>query len=227
MGCSSGCCGGPPDTSATGRFFGKEAARYGRSFERKGPDPAQRTMLRLLKAAGVSGAELLDIGCGVGPLHLTLLQQGAGSAVGVDIAAPMLGEAARLAGKLGVADRVTYHTGDFVALAGALPAADATMLDKVVCCYEDVDAIVDSCTAKAHHLLALSYPRDNWLVRRIAGFIIGFTKLFSRGFHPFIHDWQRMGRRIEAHGFALAQSEHTAAWQVQLYRRRDAAPTPN
>ena len=168
--------------------------------------------------------EVLDIGCGVGPIHLSLLTDGAGHATAVDLAAPMLQEARHQAKRLGVSDRAEYRVGDFVQLASELPDADAAVLDKVVCCYEDVDAIVDTSIAKTRNLLALSFPRDIWIARAIMRLVIGASTLFGSGFHPFLHDWRRMKERIVEGGFELTQSAHTWAWQVHIYRRQGAHP---
>ena len=219
--CGGSCCGGP-DLDATRRFFGKEAAKYGRSFERKGPDAAQRALIGLVEREGGARGDVLDVGCGVGPVHLSLLSKGVGHATGVDVAEPMLQEARRQAERVGLTDRVDYRVGDFVALAADLPDADLAVLDKVVCCYENVDAIVDVSMAKTHRLLAMSFPRDTRISRLVIRIVIGCTKLFGGGFHPFLHDWRRMGQRIVDGGFELAQSARTVAWQINIYRRHPA-----
>ncbi len=46
-----------------------------------------------LEQVGYREASVLDIGCGVGHLHQTLLEQGASAAVGIDLAPKMLSEA--------------------------------------------------------------------------------------------------------------------------------------
>ena len=219
--CGGSCCGGP-DLGGTRRFFGKEAARYGRSFERKGPDAAQQALIDLVQREGGPRGDVLAIGCGVGPVHLSLLGRGVGYATGIDIAAPMLEEARRQADRVGLSDRVDYRVGDFVALAAELPDADLAVLDKVVGGYEDVDAIVDASMAKTHRLLAMSFPRDIWLSRLILRIVSGVSKGFGGGFHPYLHDWRRMGQRSADGGVELAQSARTLAWQINIYRRPTA-----
>src|SRR5215212_9408785 len=58
-------------------------------YREKGPRPWTRTLIESLKAEGVEGATLLDIGGGVGVIHHELLAAGVASAMCVD-ASPTL-----------------------------------------------------------------------------------------------------------------------------------------
>ena len=156
---------------------------------------------------------MLDIGCGVGPVHPTLLDSSVGHATAADIAEPMLREARRQAERIGLNDCVDYRVGDFVALAGDFPDADLAVLDKVVCCYENIDASI----AKTRRLLAMSFPRDTRLLCLALRIVIGLAKLFGGALRPFLYDWGRMGWRIVGGGFELAQSARTVAWQINIY----------
>jgi 2-polyprenyl-3-methyl-5-hydroxy-6-metoxy-1,4-benzoquinol methylase len=106
---------------------------------------------------------VLDIGCGVGSLHLTLLKEGADQSLGVDLSEGMLEEAKRFAQEFGVTERTEYLTGDFTQLSQSIPENDITILDKVVCCYEDVDffANIDEDSTN----LCLSHPQENLLMK--------------------------------------------------------------
>src|SRR3954454_25044569 len=126
----------------TGRFFGWFAKRYRKRFARKGLEPSQRHLMKGLTSSGFNGATLLEIGCGIGYLHQRLLEAGAASAVGVDLSAKMLQEAREQAQQHGLAERTDYREGDFVELADMLAPADIVILDKVICCYPDADALV-------------------------------------------------------------------------------------
>jgi hypothetical protein len=50
------------------------------------------------------------------------------------------------------ADRIAYQQGDFVALAPQLPQADIVTLQKVICCYPDMRALVGLSSARAGKL---------------------------------------------------------------------------
>jgi magnesium-protoporphyrin O-methyltransferase len=50
----------------------------------RGPHPAAQELINVIRNEGVEGATLLDIGAGVGTVHITLLEAGAAAAVDVD-----------------------------------------------------------------------------------------------------------------------------------------------
>jgi len=148
-----------------GRFFGWFARRYRKRFARNGLEPSQKQLVEGLQRCGFAGATLLDIGCGVGYLHQYLLRAGAASATGVDLSARMLAEARAEAREERLAERTDYREGDFVALADTIAPADCVILDKVICCYPDADALVHQSAGKAARVYAFTVPRDRWVVR--------------------------------------------------------------
>ena len=58
-----------------------------RQEERAGLEPSQEQLLAALRAQGIEGRRVLEIGCGVGHLHHRLLDEGAASVVGVEFSA--------------------------------------------------------------------------------------------------------------------------------------------
>jgi SAM-dependent methyltransferase len=86
------CC---PHALAAGRLFSFFARRYRKRFARRGLEPSQRQLLAGLDAVGYAHASVLEIGCGVGHLHQTLLERGARDAIGVDLAPAMLRQTSR------------------------------------------------------------------------------------------------------------------------------------
>lgn len=162
---------------------------------------------------------VLDIGCGVGGLHLTMLNEGAAHATGIDVAEGMLEKAREISAGLGLSEKISYLHGDFVQLADSLEAADITVLDKVVCCYEDLDRLIEESTQKTRHLYGLSYPRNNVLVKSVFKMQIFFLKLFRAKFHPFWHDWDRMHATIRERGFRPLHQQSTLSWNVAVFQR--------
>ena len=59
-----------------------------RRYQREGPDDWTRRLIDELADGGVDGLTVLDIGAGVGAVHLALLEAGARSAVDVDASGP-------------------------------------------------------------------------------------------------------------------------------------------
>jgi hypothetical protein len=62
-------------TSRMGRFYTeKRAAAELRTYKEKGPRPAARILIEALRAEGVEGASLLDIGGGIGATGMKALR---------------------------------------------------------------------------------------------------------------------------------------------------------
>ena len=162
---------------------------------------------------------MLDIGCGVGSLHLTLLKEGAKHSVGVDMSEGMLREAKRFAQEFGLAERTNYVVGDFTQLSPSIPESDVTILDKVVCCYEDVERLVRASTEKTRQTYAFSHPRENLLMKMLFGGHMTLARIFHWKFHPFWHDWAKVRSLVLSNGFELLYENTTVSWQVLVYRR--------
>ena len=215
----STCCPSPPPTDGTNRFFSRWSKTYEKQFRKKGLAKEQRLLLIGVREEPVAAKSILDIGCGVGGLHLTLLKEGAARAVGVDIAQGMLDKALQFAASMGLAERVQYVLGDFAFVSDSLPEAEITTLDKVVCCYEDLDLLLETSTKKTRRVYALTHPRNNLLLEFLFKTHIAFNELFRMKFRPYWHDWQRMRSQIIARGFHLTYEDSTFAWQVLVFVR--------
>ncbi len=172
-----------------------------------------------LAEAGFAGARVLEIGSGVGHLHQSLLEQGAASAVGIDLAPRMIEEAERWAADRGLADRTRYIEGDFMALVQAVEPADVTVLDKVVCCYPDADGLVHRSLEKTGRVYALTFPRNRWYLRFGAALAGGFMKVVRSDFRPYVHDPVRLEGWVGAAGFRKCYEATTPIWLTQVYVR--------
>ena len=212
----STCCVHNRDT---GRFFGWFAKRYRKRFAHKGLEPSQKHVLEGLTCSGFNGATLLDIGCGIGYLHQRLLQAGASNAVGVDLSAKMLEEARAQARERGLAERTDYREGDFVELADVLAPADIVILDKVICCYPDAQALVEGSARMGRRVYAFTIPRDRWSVifALLASRIL--LALIRCGFRSYVHDPAAVDRWLTREGFVQAFEESTFSWLTRVYSR--------
>src|SRR5215470_1332119 len=95
-----------------------------KDLRRRGPSKTTRMLIEALVRRGVAGKTALDIGAGVGAVHLGLLAAGATSATDVDVSAAYLKAAQGEATRLGYADRTKYVHGDFVQQAENIESAD-------------------------------------------------------------------------------------------------------
>jgi SAM-dependent methyltransferase len=191
-----------------------------RRYRRRGPEPVQRKLLAGLTAAGVTGASILEIGCGTGELQRRVLAAGAASAVGIDIASGMIDQARAAAARTGVAPRTTFLVGDAVERAAELPPAAVVLLDKVLCCYPEIDTLLAMSLERAQRLYAVVVPRPHWLVAVVWRLGIALSKLLRNSFHPYYHDWQRTAATIAAAGFQRIFAARTLAWEAWIFRRQ-------
>ena len=114
-----------------------------RRYRKHGLEAVQRKLLEGLTAAGVAGASVLEIGCGTGELQRRVLAAGAARTIGIDVADGMIDEARAAAEREGLQERATFLVGDAVERAAELPPAALVVLDKVLCCYPEIDTLLE------------------------------------------------------------------------------------
>jgi SAM-dependent methyltransferase len=202
------------------RFFDDAVARRElRRYRRKGPAKTTRMLVEGLAREGVDGATFLDVGGGIGAVHHELVAAGAAEGTCVD-ASPAYLEAARSeSAKRGNAERVRYVLGDFVELQSEVGAADLVALDRVVCCYPDMAALVDGTATRARRAYGLVYPRDTRFVRIMIGMLNLVQRLRRHPFRVFVHPTSEVEARLLAAGLERATRATTLMWQVVIFRR--------
>jgi SAM-dependent methyltransferase len=209
------CCG-----CSVGNEFGERAARQDlRTYRRSGPSTTTRWLIDGLGAGGVEGLTVLDIGAGVGAAHQALLAQGAAAATDVDGSPAYVAAAREEAQRRGTVDRVDYRVGDFVELAAEIPAADLVILDRVICCYPDMDALVRASVGHARVRYGLVYPRDAWWIRAGAAVLNGLGRLIRMRTRAYVHRTGAVDELVRAAGFTPRLHRHSMFWQVAVYER--------
>lgn len=210
------CCGA---SEGANRFFNTQAGRLEKQFRKRGLRKEQKHLMNGIKQNGLERASILEIGCGVGGLHLSLLQAGAAEAAGFDLSEKMIRAAQKLAAEMGLQDRTQYWQGDFVERHGSATAADVAILDKVICCYQNFEELIVRSAAKAKKIYAVSYPRANFAARFVirAGTLL--LRLMRQSFHPYYHSPRRIEEMILQQGFRKTFERTTTMWAVQVFRR--------
>jgi magnesium-protoporphyrin O-methyltransferase len=200
-------------------FTERAARRDLKRYRRKGPTGITRELLHALREQDVAAGTLLDIGGGVGTLQHELLHSGLAHAVHVDASRAYLEASAREAERQGHGDRVEQHHGDFVQLADNLVPVDVVTLDRVVCCYPDMPALVRASAAKAQRLYALSYPRVRWLTRLGRRLGNAWFRVRGSSFRTYLHPPAEIEAHVERNGFRPVASGRTLLWHAAVYRR--------
>lgn len=210
-------------------FDRRTAERDRDRYHRSGPDRSTRALLDMIGRYRVSDATVLDVGGGIGVIDLELLRAGAARAVLVDASAAYLDIARQEAQRGGLTDRMRFVQGDLVARADEITAADIVTLDRVVCCYPDVEALVGATAARAGTVYGLVLPRDRWLIRvgiRLVN--LGF-RIRRRAYRAYAHANPAIDESLAAIGLRPRHEGGTFFWRVVVYDRDgplgDASPT--
>ncbi len=211
------CC---PHSQSAGKFFSFFARSYRRRFAKKGFEKSQKQLITGIKQAGFADKSLLEIGCGVGHLHQSLIEQGATSAVGIELSDKMLAEARDWARQRKLSEKTEYFEGDFIAINNIINPADIVIMDKVVCCYPDADALIHQSLEKCKQTIALTYPRKTWYTRLGVAFAALFMKLLGSSFRPYVHNPQQIEQWIVAKGFNRIYQDQTNVWLSQVYQKK-------
>ncbi len=217
------CC---PHDNGAARLFSRFACRQLRRYDKRGFQPSQFHLIEGLTQAGVSGASLLEIGCGVGYLHQQLLQQGAARATGIDLADRAIAQARESAARRGLGDRTDYRVGDFIEIAERVPVADVAILDKVICCYPDAEALVRESLARTRRVYAYTIPRDRWFIRAGAAGLALLLRLSGSPFRSYVRDPERIEAWVRARGFIPRYRNQTAFWLTQVFVHPDSPAAP-
>lgn len=200
-------------------FSSKRVAKELKRYRERGPDKTTRMLIDALKSEGVDGMTLLDVGGGFGPLAHALLGAGVVTALNVDASPDYIEAAREEAERQGYSDRASHRYGNFVDLASDIGPADLVTLDRVICCYHDMETLVGLSAARAVRLIGLVYPRDTSLVR--IGFrFLNFGLWIARNlFRVFVHRSDAVEAVLREAGFERRSYRRTPIWQVVVYGR--------
>ncbi len=200
-------------------FDRKYARRSLKRYRKKGPAKTTRLLLHAIKAQGVEGASLMDIGGGVGTIQHELLNAGVREVVNVE-ASPAFSETAREeARRQGHEQAIKFYLGNFVELAEQLPASDIVTLDRVICCFDDMEELVGKSSHLAKKVYGVVFPQDTWWVRIGFYALNFFLKILRREFRTFLHSTQKVDELIRKAGLSPAYYQTAGIWQVRVYSR--------
>ena len=198
-------------------FGERAAARELRSYRRRGPTKSTRALLEALRSAGVEGRSLLDIGGGIGAIQHELMEAGASGVTNVDASAAYLKVVREEAESRGYADRARYHHGDFVELASEIEAADLVTLDRVICCYPDMERLVGLSSSRARALYGLVYPRPTWYLNLFRLAANAYFRVRRNPFRVFLHRSEDIDAAAQRSGLRRSSNRRSGIWQVVVY----------
>ena len=195
-------------------FSERMAQADARRYRRKGLDSTSRRIVDFLKAQGVEGRTVLEVGGGIGAIQLELLKAGAAHAVSVELTPTYEDVARQLVEEAGLAQRVERKVMDFAQAAAEVDAADVVIMNRVICCYPDMPRLAGAAADHARRLLVMSYPKRAWWT--IAGLAIANWILWAtrREFHIFLHRPAQIVATSERHGLRPVLDDRGFLWTV-------------
>ena len=211
----------PTEPEGVAQCFDKCASARGRRARPGSVRGLSRTLLDLLGRQRIAGRTVLEVGCGLGGLTLASASRGAVRATGVDLSPVAIREASRLAAEAGLADRVTFAVGDGSRM--DLAPHDVVVLDKVICCYPDVDALLDNSLRATRLAYGFVVPfSSGWrgvLARAGIAGENGLRRMRKRPFRAFVHDIDRIEARIAEAGLKRVATAGRFVWYLAVYTR--------
>ena len=205
------------------QFDPKVAERDLRRYQRHGPDASTRMLLAELRRWPLQGLRLLDVGSGIGAIAMELAGAGLTAVTLADASPAYLEAARRQVGPLYASRSAQFILGDFAANASTLPDADVVTLDRVVCCYPHVDALLQAASMRARQLVAFTYHPDRWYLRAAVALENFSYRVRSNPFRAFVHSPERMALVLGVAGFVRTARRETFPWALDLYRRASLA----
>jgi Methyltransferase domain len=203
---------------AYGAVFSERSARRAlRRYRRRGLDRLSSRIVRVLRDQGASGT-VLEAGGGIGALGVELLEEGAERATNVELSPEYEAAAAELVRERGLEARVERRIGDFVT-DDEVGSADAVVMNRVVCCYPNYEALLGTAADRARRLLVFSFPRENVLVRAAFGVMNLWLRFTGNDFRGFVHPVQAMLGVAEDRGLRPIVQHRGLFWQLAALRR--------
>ena len=184
-----------------------------------------KSLLDALGPSRLEGRTVLDLGCGTGDLALAALARGATRATGVDLGPGAIEEARALARERLLEDRATFSAGDAANV--HLDPHDVVVLNRVLCCYPEVNALLDNSLPAANHIYAFTAPPSAGLVGTFARAETRLANTWYRirakkfhGFRVHIHDLEAVDRRVREAGFRpIVEGRRRFVWHLAIYER--------
>lgn len=212
----SDCC----DPISYRRFFNsKEAERRLRRYRKKGLDKRAQAIVEYLTTREIDGADVLEVGGGVGDFQVELLKGGAASATNIELSQGYEQAATGLADDEGLSDRMERRFGDFVEIQDEVRPAQIVLLNRVICCYPFMEKMMNAAVGKTGQFLALVYPREKWSTKAAIKLGNAFCKIRGVAFRAFVHPVAEIEQIATDSGLVAIHKGKDFIWQGVIFER--------
>ncbi len=210
-----------PDAGTISRHFDAKVAGSEAPGEEPNLHRVSQRLLDALRRANPAGRSVLELGCGRAGLLLQLVTSGAARATGVDLSPAAIDYARSRFASAGVADGTDFSVGDAAHV--PLEPHDWVILDRVICCYPDVDRLLSNATSAARRFLAFTVPSSRgWrgVASRLEGWLEwAVNAVRGGGCRGYVHDLDMIERRLLTAGFHLRHQDQVRLWHLAIFER--------
>ncbi len=213
-------CACPADARISRHFDAKVAERLAKGQD-AGLVAVSRRLRDALVSQGPDGKTVLELGCGRGGLLLQLVQAGAARATGVDLSAAGIGAARAGFERAQLSERAHLSVGDAARV--PLESHDWVILDRVMCCYPDVEALLANTLPAARRIYAFTVPTSrSWrgVAARLEEWLENAWNTLRGDPCPgYVHDLDLIEERLATAGFRLRHRDRHHLWHIAIYER--------
>jgi magnesium-protoporphyrin O-methyltransferase len=210
-----------PTDSRIARHFDAKVAECSAT----GQDPGLVAVSERLRDALLSldpvDRTVLELGCGRGGLLLALAQAGLAGATGLDLSAASIDAARNRFEQAQLSDRVRLSVGDAARV--SLEPHDWVILDRVMCCYPDIERLLANTLPAARQIYAFTVPSSRgWrgVIARLDAWVENaWNSIRGRPCPGYVHDLDLIEEKLTAAGFRLRHRDRQRMWHVAVYER--------
>ena len=197
-------------------FDERQARRDLKRWRTKGLRTTRAT--RSSSSRGEQVETVLEIGGGIGAAQVELLRRGVERTTNVELS-PGYEEVARRARARGGRRRARSSGCSGTRSRPSLPDADAVLLNRVVCCYPDYEALLAVSAAHARRFLVFTFPRSGGSPRPSSALGNLLLRLGRRDFRAYAHPRAALVGAAERHGLRLVHERRALVWQTVAFAR--------
>jgi len=211
------CCGNCAGIEH--QFDLKNAETKLQDYQTHGPQETTRILISALVDQGVEDKTLLDVGGGIGAIQHELFKAGIRYSTNLEASGAYLQICQEEAHRQGHGDKIHHLHGNFAEMQN-LPVSDVVTLERVICCYPDMQTLMNLACQKARRLIGLVYPHETWWVKFGMEMIINLKFRLTRNpFRVYLHNSEQVHALVLSSEFSQVFYRKTGAWQVVVYAK--------
>jgi SAM-dependent methyltransferase len=213
-------CACPADARIARHFDAKVAERLAQCRD-PGLVAVSERLSDALLSLDPTGRTVLELGCGRGGLLLRQVQAGATRATGVDLSSAAIDAARDRFEQAQLSECAHLSVGDAARV--PLEPHDWVILDRVMCCYPDVERLLANTLPAARQIYAFTVPTSRgWrgVIARLEEWLENaWNSLRGQPCPGYVHSLDLIEERLVNAGFRLRHRDRQRLWHIAIYER--------